>query len=92
MVAGGREVPSNDDARSAENQHKDDRARCEVAGMELGIKRLTKWLARDEAQKEGWKGKAKPEGVSRVKRALGDETRPRRNPPNSDDCKDWQAD
>lgn len=60
--AGGREVPRGDDARSAENQHIDDRARCEVAGVELGIKRLTKWLARDEAQK-GWERKAKREGV-----------------------------
>lgn len=42
---------------------KDDRARCEVAGVELAIKRLTKRLARDEAQKEGWEGKAKREGV-----------------------------
>lgn len=39
------------------------RARCEVGGVELGIKRLTKWLFRDEAQKEGWERKAKREGV-----------------------------
>ncbi|HEX8809208.1 MAG TPA: hypothetical protein VF760_09455, partial [Xanthobacteraceae bacterium] len=52
-----------DDARSAENQHKDDRARCEVAGVEVGIAGLTKWLTRDEAQKEGWERKAKREGV-----------------------------
>src|SRR6266576_2222182 len=63
VVGGGRKVPRGDDARRAENQHKDDRARCEVAGVELGIKRLTKWLARDEAQKEGWESKAKREGV-----------------------------
>jgi hypothetical protein len=34
-----------------------------MRGGELAIKRLTKRLARDEAQKQGWERKAKREGV-----------------------------
>lgn len=62
LGAGGREVACGDNARSAENQHKDDRARCEVVGVEFGIKPLTKWLTRDEAQKAGLGGQSETRG------------------------------